>query len=47
MDKLGVTSGPRDLLDTNMLVSATRKSRVGVITQHKDPMRGGWRCGGI
>ena len=33
--------------DTNMLISAAQKSRIGGITQREDPMRRGLRCGGI
>ena len=33
--------------DTNMLVSPTRKSRIGEITQREDPTRESLRCGVI
>ena len=38
---------PGGYLDTNILVAAKRKSRVGVITQQEDPTQRGLCCSGI
>ena len=43
----GFALGPCGYLDTNMLVSATPKSRVGGIVQHKALTRVVSRCSGI
>ena len=43
----GFTLGPRRLLDTNMLVSATQKSRIGSITQRKAATQGVLHSGRI
>ena len=47
LGKLRVALGPQEFLDTNMLVSATRKSRVGGIAQSESPTRVVSRCSGI
>ena len=39
--------GPQSFSDTDMLVSAMQKSRVGGITQREDPTQRGLCCGGI
>ena len=41
---LGFAFGPLGFLDTNMLVSATQKSRVGGTAQREPPMQGVSRC---
>ena len=43
----GFALGPQGFLDTNMLVSATRKSHVGGIAQHEPPTQVVSRCSGI
>ena len=40
--ELGVALGLQGFLDSNMLVSATQKSRIGGIALHEPPMRGGF-----
>ena len=44
---LGVPLGPQGFLDTNMLVSATQKSRVRGLAQCEPPTRGVSQCSGI
>ena len=43
----GFALGPPGFLDTNMLVSATRKSGIEGIAQRKAPIQGSSCCGGI
>ena len=43
----GFVLGPRGVLVTNMLVSATRNADAGGHTEREAQMRMGWRSGGI
>ena len=47
LGKLGAALGPQEFLDTNMLVSAMRKSSIGGIAQRESPTRVVSRCSGI
>ena len=47
LGKLGVALSPQGFLGTNMLVSATQKSRVGGIAHREPQTRAVSRCSGI